>query len=179
MAPAAEVLVQVKSAIPLSMATVSRLQVCQPITCDIDESCNTSAQNASSDKNDPSLTRICKLLDMSQDAAGAGVQVSQTLSLLGVLEDPVNRCEVVIAHPSARAFDIPIQPIRILGVLEVVTGVTGGIEVVQDQLRGAIRVGAATKVLQSVIWGAWKWRAPVTGRVQGRREESWKAKRRC
>jgi hypothetical protein len=57
------------------------------------------------------------------------------LSFFRVLEYPVNGRKVVIAYSSPGAFDVPVKPIRVFGVLEVVARVAGRIEVVQNELR--------------------------------------------
>ena len=107
-APATKALVQVKSPVAIDIAAVARLQVSQPIARDVNESSNAAAQNARSDQDQPYLAGVGQLLDISHEARRARVEVSQTLSLLGILEDPVDGGEVIVADAAPRPFDIPV-----------------------------------------------------------------------
>lgn len=128
--PAAKSLVQVKTAIPIHVTAIARLQVGKPATRDIDERGDASTQNTGSHQDDPDLARIRQLLQMPQYAGCAGVQVLQPLPFFRILKDPVDGGEVVVADPPPRAFDVPVQPIGVLGVLQVIACATGSVQVV-------------------------------------------------
>jgi len=75
-APTAKALVQVELAITIHIMAVSRLEIGQPIACDIYECRDCSAQDTRSDQDDPDLTCICQLLDMPQDPTSASIKVA-------------------------------------------------------------------------------------------------------
>lgn len=153
--PAAKAFTQIKPAVSLSVATIPRLQIRQPIAHDINEGRNASAQYTCGNEDKPNLTCVRQLLDMTQDTARASVQVAQSLALLGILEDPVYGREVVVAHATAGPFHVPVQAGRILGIFRVVACVAGSVEVVEDELCGVVGMrGAAAKLLEARVWGA-------------------------
>jgi hypothetical protein len=115
--PAAEAPVQVKPAIAVHIAAIARLQVCQPIACDIDEGCNSATKDSCGNQNNPDLARVRKLFDVSQDARCARVKMAQSLPLLGVFEDPINGSEVIVAYTPSGAFGIPVYAICVFRVL--------------------------------------------------------------
>lgn len=106
--PTAEALVQIESPIPINIATISRLQVSQPVACNVNERCDATTQNTSCNEYNPDLTRVSELLDVAKDTACARVQVAQALSLLCIFEDPVDGREVVVADSSAWPFNVPV-----------------------------------------------------------------------
>ena len=132
--PAAKRLVQVEAAVSFSPMAIARLEIGQPITGDINKSSYAPTQDTSGNQNNPHLAGIRKLLYLAQHATCARMQVSQTLSLLGVLEDPVNGGEIVVADPASGPFDVPVCCRRIFGVLQAIAGAARGIEVVEDKV---------------------------------------------
>lgn len=139
--PAAKRLVQVEPPVSFSVTAVARFEIGQPITRDINKGSDASTQYASSNQNDPHLTGIRKLLHLSQHTTCARVQVSQSLSLLGVLKDPVNGCEIIVADAASRPFDIPISSRCILCVLNTIASTARGVEIVEDKLGRVVGVG--------------------------------------
>ena len=71
--PTTKALVQVEPPISINIMTITRLEICQPITRHVDKGCNTSAQYAGSNQNDPDLTCIRQLLDMAKYTTGTRV----------------------------------------------------------------------------------------------------------
>jgi hypothetical protein len=138
--PAAKPFVQVEPPISLYATAVPRLEVGQPVARNIDEGSNSSTQDACRDEDDPYLTGICELLDCAQQTCCAGVQVAQALPFLGVLEDPVDGCQIIVADAPTRPFDVPVQARGVFGVDQVGACVAGCVEIVEDELRGAIAV---------------------------------------
>lgn len=65
MSPTTKALIKIEPAISINISTISRLQIAQPIACDINERSNTTAQYARSDEDNPHLTRIGELFDVS------------------------------------------------------------------------------------------------------------------
>jgi hypothetical protein len=65
-APTAEALVQPKAPIAIDVMAVSRLEICKPITRNVDEGCDASTQYSRSDQDDPHLAGIRKLLQITQ-----------------------------------------------------------------------------------------------------------------
>lgn len=162
--PAAEALVEIETPVSISVTTIARFQVAKPVTCNVDEGCNGATQDARSHQNDPDLTGIGQLLHMSQDPACTRIEISQPLAFFCVLEDPIDGGEIVIAYASPGPFDVPIQPSRILGVLQTLASVTGRVEVVEDAFRRVVCAGRAiAQLLQAGIGRAWERRC-ATGR---------------
>jgi hypothetical protein len=87
------------------------------------------------------------LLEIAQYARCARVKIAQALSLLGILEDPVDSRQVVVSYAPPRALDIPVQTSGVLGVLQVVVRISGGIEVVEDELCLVIGARAGAELL--------------------------------
>lgn len=145
--PTAEGSVQVEPPVTWTVATIPCLQICQPVARDIDESSDTTTQDTSCNENDPHLARICQLLDVTEDATRARIQISQPLSLLSILKDPINRRKIVVTNSSSGALHVPIQSCRILRVLQMITSIAWCIEVVEDQLCGAVAIRVAPTML--------------------------------
>lgn len=106
--PTAKPLVQVEPPIALNTTAIPRLQIRKPIARNIDKRRDAAGQNARRDEYNPHLARIGQLLERAEDAPSAGVQVLQSLALLCVLEDPVNRRAVVVADAAPGALDVPV-----------------------------------------------------------------------
>jgi hypothetical protein len=71
--PTTEALVQVEPPVSINIVTVTRLEICKPITGHVDKGCNTSAQYAGSNQNDPDLACIRQLFDMAKHTARTSV----------------------------------------------------------------------------------------------------------
>lgn len=76
MAPAAKGSVEVKSAITLAMAAETRLQIGKPIACNVNEGSYSSTEYASRNENDPYLTGIGQLFDVSDNSACTRIQIT-------------------------------------------------------------------------------------------------------
>lgn len=172
--PAAEPFVQVESTVPIHIATIAHLEVTQPIAHDINESSDGSTQHTGSDQDEPYLTRVRNLLHMTQDPRCARIEVAQTLTLFGILEDPVYGGEVVVAHAATRALDVPVQPRGILCILGCGRGRGGRIEVVQDELGRVARGVIGAQVLGPGCGRSRQRRGAVFG-AEGGGEEAWEA----
>lgn len=108
-AVAAEALVQVKVAALGPARAVPELQVAEPVGGDVDERGDGADGQPREDHDDPDLAGVEQLAHVADQAARVGRQHAQALALLGVLKDPVNGREVVVADAAAGAFDVPVQ----------------------------------------------------------------------
>jgi hypothetical protein len=62
------------------------------------------------------------------------------LALFRILEDPIDGCEIVVSDTPTRSLYIPVEPVRVFCVLEVLSCVTRRIEIVEDKLCGVVRL---------------------------------------
>jgi hypothetical protein len=155
--PAAKTPIQMELPITLPTSTNPRLKIPQPITCNINKRRNSATHHARGHQNNPHLARIRQLLDMPQHAGRTRVQIPQPLPLLGVFEDPVDGCKVIVADAAPGPFDVPVQAIRVFSVVEAFACVAGRVEVVEDELGGVVGGACAgAEMRETGIWRSWE-----------------------
>jgi hypothetical protein len=72
---AAETLVEPELPVAVNVVAVSRLEICKPVARDVNEGCDTAAQYACCNQDNPDLACVCELLDMPQDTRCVGIKI--------------------------------------------------------------------------------------------------------
>ena len=123
--PTAEPATQIKLPAPRARPAEARLQVPQPVARDVDGRRQQARRGARRDQDEPDLARVPQAAQLAQQARGAPRQQPQPLALLGVLEDPVDGRQVVVADAPPRAVAQPVERRAVLAVA-IAVGVGGG-----------------------------------------------------
>ena len=144
-APAAERATEVELPAVCDVAADALLEIAHPVTRNINARCDAADGYPRRDEDPPNLAGVCGALEVAEETMRGGCEVPEPRALFGVLVDPVDGGQVVVAADAASgAFGVPVHVVLALGDVGAAVGLGAGGRV--DGIAGGAAGGGAEAI---------------------------------